>query len=454
DISIINMYTLQSTVHISRGADSQSAVEVIAFHGFLAMTPVAPSLAISFKTLELFRRLRLRKPSFSVEVFAKVLCDFYTIPYRRMYRVALSNAFDIYLSIHRIIDRRVQQELGRASNNWRVLNACPACCYELVDEPHLTFSRMICIDGNNSLKRMAKVGNRDIGDTRQFMESDYYLSEDFVNQYTHEVKQRKPQPGVMDPPKDTTAEVSEPDFSDDEGGDPTDLAPDVPGARPCTENWKAAADDLKKKMWGIFEETGIFASACRHGFILWLMDMMKSGELVKYPLAIVAKVLALLQPHGMLGYDIGCDFESTIRRSSLGPLWEEHGWRCCVNAFHSYSHSFRCQTRNHLNNIAGMGLEDLETLERVFSASNQLALVVRYASQYRRHTYIDMFFKQWDEDKYANLGTMLYNNYRQALEIIRTELHAVAEAMQSLGICEEDLEKWYVEETEYFATLG
>ncbi|TFY56323.1 hypothetical protein EVJ58_g7713 [Rhodofomes roseus] len=47
------------------------------------------------------------------------------------------------------------------------------------------------------------------------------------------------------------------------------------------ENWKAASAEANKKMWGIFDETGIFASACQHGFILWLFDMVWSGKLAK-----------------------------------------------------------------------------------------------------------------------------------------------------------------------------
>lgn len=47
----------------------------------------------------------------------------------------------------------------------------------------------------------------------------------------------------------------------------------------CVKNWKAASADEKKKMWSMFEESGIFASACRHGCILWLVDMVRSGEL-------------------------------------------------------------------------------------------------------------------------------------------------------------------------------
>jgi len=101
-----------------------------------------------------------------------------------------------------------------------------------------------------------------------------------------------------------------------------------------------------------------------------------------------------------------------------------------------------------------MGLEDLETMERIFSASNQVAPLTRYASAYNRRVYVDMFFKNWDDEKYLNLGTMLYNNYVQALKIIRTEGSALADTKASLGIGDGDLEKWTDEQEKYFETLG
>jgi hypothetical protein len=39
-------------------------------------------------------------------------------------------------------------------------------------------------------------------------------------------------------------------------------------------------DEITKKMWGIFNETGFFFLAlCRHGFSLVIADMVQSGEL-------------------------------------------------------------------------------------------------------------------------------------------------------------------------------
>jgi len=48
---------------------------------------------------------------------------------------------------------------------------------------------------------------------------------------------------------------------------------------PCAECWQNMKTELTAKMWGIFEETGLFLALCRHGFILILVDMVRSGEL-------------------------------------------------------------------------------------------------------------------------------------------------------------------------------
>jgi hypothetical protein len=101
-----------------------------------------------------------------------------------------------------------------------------------------------------------------------------------------------------------------------------------------------------------------------------------------------------------------------------------------------------------------MGLEDLETLERVFSSSNEVAPLTRYTSAFNRRVFIDLHFRNWDKDKYKNLGTMIYNNYVQALEILRDESVALAEAKASLQLKDGDLERWEKEQKEYFETLG
>lgn len=150
----------------------------------------------------------------------------------------------------------------------------------------MLYSRLWAHDGNNSLKCMLPVGKRIAADTRLFEESDYILPRPFVNQFANEVKK----PPVVSRHREIEAEGSEEEEEEEDNtlnpdsqaaGDPTDGVEGTTqaGIDQCVKNWKAAASDEKKRTWAIYDETGIYASACRHGFVLWICDMVCSGEL-------------------------------------------------------------------------------------------------------------------------------------------------------------------------------
>ncbi|KAI1798020.1 hypothetical protein LXA43DRAFT_875758 [Ganoderma leucocontextum] len=444
EIDVLDLDTLQTVRLVPRR--ELPAAEALILDGYLAASPEKPTIAVSLATLEMFRTLRLVKPSLSVEGFTKFVCYKYCIPYRRRFRRAIADTFDVYLTIVERVRSRVLTALGRDSPNWRILHGCPACTYQVDGETPPTFARMVVMDGNNSLKRFAPVGNRDVGDTRIF-ESDYWLSMEFVNTFAGEVKARQLQPHVAVP--EAEDDDAETEWEDDNGeGDPTDGAPDSA----CATNWKAAASDEKKRSWSAFHETGIFASCCRHGIMLWLIDMIRSGELAKLPLAIVAKSQELFDKL-LIAFDIGCVFQTTVNNSSLGAKFKASGSRVCVNAFHGYSHSYPCQVQHHPNVITGIGIEDFETLERTFSKSNELAPVIRFASAYRRRALIHAFFQQYDEEKYTAIGSMLYDNYKQALEIIRDSTPKLTESLRILGLDVTKLKALEDEELAYFKSL-
>lgn len=129
---------------------------------------------------------------------------------------------------------------------------------------------MLAVDGNNSLKRIDGIGTRQIGDTRVFNNSDYFLSRPFVDEFADEVPSRA---------QSGTDSVDGNEIDGIEDGNEVD--PDTDTVPPCVKdrNWKAAAPDEKKRTWSLFDETGVFVSACRHGLVLWIADMVKSGEL-------------------------------------------------------------------------------------------------------------------------------------------------------------------------------
>ncbi|KAJ7801403.1 hypothetical protein B0H14DRAFT_3489656 [Mycena olivaceomarginata] len=207
-------------------------------------------------------------------------------------------------------------------------------------------------------------------------------------------------------------------------------------------------------MWGIFDETGTLLALCRHGFALVVANMVRSGELSKYPLAVVE---VLLDTFGLKlggGYNIGCHFEATLKNSKLGDKACTNHFKSLVGSFHGHAHDRLCQLSFLVTYVKGLELEDLEGCERYFSRSNGLAKSVRYASKFHRTQEITTFMKQIDDLKtYANLSKFLCDNYWQALKILQTE-PALKCWMQEEGI--EDygtFHVWLEEEKEYLLKL-
>ncbi|KAJ6510472.1 hypothetical protein C8R45DRAFT_1050270 [Mycena sanguinolenta] len=322
--------------------------------------PWTPSVAISTRVLELYRTTHVRCPQLAIQPFVKSLCDLHGVAYRPYLRDQFSVPYDVYLELHHRTDALVNSALGRDSPKWCLKHACPACTYKLEGEDELIFSILTTMDGNDSLKRVLRWSKTDgsedeptLGPSREREDSrdggeDYFLSREQVDKWA----------------KDWVADIL-----------PSDVK------NPCSDCWKNMIDDVTSRMWGIFNETGIFLALCRHGFVLVVADMVRSGELPKYPLAVVNE---LLQAFGLKiggGYDIGCHFETTLRKSGLGDKARE-------NRFQSL----------------GLGLEDLEGCEQYFSRSNALAKSVCYMSKFHRRQDITTFMKQIDDlETYATL---------------------------------------------------
>lgn len=113
--------------------------------------------------------------------------------------------------------------------------------------------------------------------------------------------------------------------------------------------------------------------------------------------------------HGLgIGYDIGCRFGATVKKSALGPLAKEFDYTSLVGAFHGHAHNRLCQLSHLATYVDGLGIEDLEGCERYFSKSNALASSTRYSSAFHRHQKITEYMRETDTfDTYANLSMCL-----------------------------------------------
>jgi hypothetical protein len=234
--------------------------------GMMPCAPYSPSTAITIRALELFRLTHLHSPHLTVHSFAKTLCEMHCVPFKAYLSRQFTIAYDLYLSIRTAVGRLVQISLERDAADYRVKHLCPACSYILEDEDKLKFSMLYTTDGGNSLKRIIRREAASesvtvegpvqpvLGDSIEAKDCrtvgrGVYLTREQVDEWANKV--------LME-------EVP--------GFDPGDN-------NPCAERWRNMKTELTAKMWGVFEETGLFLALCRHGFVLILVDMVRSGEL-------------------------------------------------------------------------------------------------------------------------------------------------------------------------------
>ncbi|KAF9030501.1 hypothetical protein BJ165DRAFT_1417723 [Panaeolus papilionaceus] len=394
--------------------------------------PLAPTVAVSVRALELFRSSSMRCPHLSIQAFVKALCDVQQQPYHSYISKQFSICYDTYLDILHGMDMDVQRALGRADPKWRLKHACIPCTYKLEGEDKLKFSMLVTMDGNDSLKRLIRQEKEDL-EGGASGEGQDESAERPDPRKVHEVDKWACESVDMIPQKD-----SEP-----------------PNPNICDDRWKNMASDKTSRMWGIFEETGVFLSLCRHRHVLVVMDMVRSGEQSKYPLAAVNALLDAFGHNLGIGYDIGCKFKTTLRQSQLGSWAEELNAKCLVGSFHGHAHNRICQLQHLATYVEGLGLEDLEGCEPFFSKSNALASSIRHASIFHRRQKINKYIKHLDSrETYLTLSSLIVTSYKRALDLLASEDAFLKQVQhQALDNPDATFPRWLEEEFHYLTSL-
>ncbi|KAJ7351528.1 hypothetical protein DFH08DRAFT_957837 [Mycena albidolilacea] len=425
DITVIDVFSnSHQPLQLIRG-DAYIASACVC-RGWMPASTWNPTVIITIRALEVYRIAHLRCPWLGIQAFIRSLCDIHGIAPRPWLGAQFSAAFDAYLAICAEVDRCVQVALGCDTLHWRLKNACPCCLYKVEGEPVLKIPLMGTFDGNNSrsrFERCERLENNEEGTCApgalkerlddRVVPGDLYLPREDVDVWK----------------KDGVEELMKSFSVDDEeeaGG--------------CGEGWQNMKEGVTSRAYGMYDETGFFPALCRHGFILKVVDMVKSGELSKYPLSLTHHLLNVLGQVA-LGYDIGCKFGKLVfAHPALKDLARNKDFRALVGAFHGHDHKRLCGIENLMMYVEGIGLEALEGCESLFSKSNALASTTRYSSRFHCQQAIVTYLKHTDAfDTYHGLTTYA----------------ALRETMRELGVeSRAEFEQWRAKEKAHLLTLS
>lgn len=125
---------------------------------------------------------------------------------------------------------------------------------------------------------------------------------------------------------------------------------------------------------------------------------------MKYPLAVLKRLIDVFGENLCIGYDIMCMFWKIVKKSKIDSLAVSNQVEGAVPLFHGHAHNRLCQVHWHPNYIEGIGKEDLEGCEQVFSASNALAPGTRLASRFHRQQDIEEHLLFWSDNKTFESG--------------------------------------------------
>ncbi|PBK85156.1 hypothetical protein ARMGADRAFT_1087830 [Armillaria gallica] len=251
-VSVVDLFW-HKEVDASIYPSDEYMTSALVHQGLIPCTPIAHSATISTRTLEVFRRTQLHSPHLSTQAFICMLCDLHQCPYHSYFITQFTIAFNVYTDILSEVNKKVWQALLRDEADYHIKNTCPCCMYKLEGETKLTYCLLFCMDGNDSLKQILwqNAGN----DNSKVASKERSLDEGVVGSMT------------------------------------------------------TASAGWRQRAWGIFNETGVFVALCHHGFVLIAADMVRSGELAKYPLAIIKHLLKTLGADLGGGYDISSYFK-------------------------------------------------------------------------------------------------------------------------------------------------
>ncbi|KAF7371589.1 CxC1 domain-containing protein [Mycena venus] len=186
----------------------------------------------------------------------------------------------------------------------------------------------------------------------------------------------------------------------------------------CESMFDATNEKVRRGTLKRYNASGIFSMTCRHGQVLFLVNIYTPGEQQCYIIAALEELLSMLPPHATVlqAYDIGCVVDHSL---DLFPILEpslRNRVAFIINHMHSYRHGWFCQIVYSPRFHDGATLADHEDVERNWSRSRKLIPITRGQWNSRRICILDQFFIFLNEEGQENLGSWIERQQEKNLE--------------------------------------
>ncbi|KAG1847703.1 hypothetical protein F4604DRAFT_1935747 [Suillus subluteus] len=407
--------------------------------GLFACAPIAPSLAVDLRVLELIRTLFVWiTPNTTawceaLEVFLTArgyklstkdnLCRRFSNAYH-WYSVLVMNAGDHVYSLisQHLPSRSLGDEVLPAQPSDYLRSRCPVCFgmqdWQKDHSSRLTLDCHVCIDACFTQKRSANSCGADGLDPPNPTRSVFISDKEVAQMEAHVRACRGSLPG-----RGTKRKKPE----GDEDGYEDGMRIPVSTLDACRESFLAADEKREKASTRFFADTGIMALLCRHDCVLWLVNMTSAGEKQYYVLALIKKLFEHLLPTMTVGilYDIACQLEQGILSCIVFS----------ISVFHAYGHQWPCQLIYHPRKCEGFGLSDGEGCECLWSALKMLIPPLRVSGHHQQLFVLNAQVRHLDGKNMDTFGEWLSRRWSRC----QTKKSSAEHALRQLSVDEANI---------------
>ncbi|KAJ7168055.1 hypothetical protein B0H12DRAFT_1040625, partial [Mycena haematopus] len=194
-----------------------------------------------------------------------------------------------------------------------------------------------------------------------------------------------------------------------------------------------------------YDASGIFVLTCRHSQVLFLADIDTPGEQQQYIVALMEEVISHLPPQATVvqAYDVGCVTDRSINLYPILLPGLRERVSFIVNVMHSYGHQWICQLFYSPRLWRGLGLADLEGVERFWSRIRKLIGMTRSQWNSRRIWTLDQYTSFVNDDGRDNLGAWIIR--QQTKNVARKQSSAV-KLLRECRVPEAELRQQWAEQ--------
>ncbi|KAF7377129.1 CxC1 domain-containing protein [Mycena sanguinolenta] len=300
---------------------------------------------------------------------------------------------------------------GRAH---RILRECCPACFNLKEWGRPMEHRgevMVGCDGNFSLRHLDSAGTGPIS-----YDPSYFVSKEKVKNVAERIALARKKP-------------------------PVTYKPPIPQEAfdACQESWDAANEKKQKADVRHYDSSGVFVMTCWHSQVLFLCEMDTPGEQQKYIVVLLEELNSYLPPQATIVEGMTSAVSPTTASTWWYPILTEG---LCprvsfiINAMHVFGHQWVCQMVYSPHLCHGIGLTDLEGVERFWSRIRKLIPITRNQWNSRCIWMIDKYTSFINEEGLNGLRNWIY---RQEMKNLATKQAVAAKVLRECRVPEEEL---------------